>query len=112
MNSMFDAIKRLLCAVWSIIKKIAVVVARFLSNVVAFFKDPNMLGRLKSNQNSIAVSIKEKLENGDYQVVNCLFDQQTCELIDPDVAAQVVTASDIDAEMAEKFGDKSMLVLK
>lgn len=105
-------VKRLLAAVWTVIKKVATIIARFVRNVVEFFKQPSRLDKLKENKNSIAISIKEKLDSGDYQIVNCLFDQQESELIDPDTDAEIISASEIDAEMAERFGDKSMLVLK
>ena len=106
-----SVIKSLLKAVWDKIKKQAVYVLRFLTNIVAFFKDPNRLGKLKENKDRIAVAIKEKLDNGDYEVVNCLFDKEQAELVDPEEDAEVISASELDEETLAQFKEKDMLVL-
>ena len=106
-----SVIKSLLKAVWDKIKKLAVYVLRFLTNIVAFFKDPNRLGKLKEKKDRIAVAIKEKLDNGDYEVVNCLFDKEQAELVDPEEDAEVISASELDEETLAQFKEKDMLVL-
>lgn len=106
-----SVIKTLLKAVWDMIKKLAVYLLRFVLNIVAFFKDPSRLGKLKENKDRIAVTIKEKLDNGDYEVINCLFDKERAELVDPEEDAEVISASELDEETLAQFNGKDMLVL-
>ena len=109
---MFELIKSLLAEVWDWIKKTVLAIISFVDNIVSFFRDRNRLRKLQQNQNRIAVAIKEKLKNGDYQVVNCLYDQQETKLVDPEEDAQVFTSEELDAETKRAFGDKNMLVAK
>lgn len=109
---MFELIKSLLNKVWDFIKKIFVKIVSFLRNIAAFFKDPNRLQKLQADQNRIAVAIKEKLDNGDYQVVNCLYDKDDCTLVTPEADAEVITSEDLDAETRKIFGRKDMVVLQ
>ena len=109
---MFEIIKSLLMEVWELIKKIVVAIISFVSNIVSFFKEPSRLRKLQENQNRIAVAIKEKLDKGDYQVINCLFDKQENKLVDPEEDAEVITAEQLDAETKRAFGRKSMLLLQ
>lgn len=109
---MFELIKSLLAKVWEWIKKIVVAIISFVSNIVSFFRDRNRLKKLQEDQNRIAVAIKEKLDNGDYQVVNCLYDKQETELVTPEEDAMVITSRQLDAEIQRNFGNKDMLVLQ
>ncbi|MBQ9337839.1 MAG: hypothetical protein IJS14_11160 [Lentisphaeria bacterium] len=109
---MFESIKSLLAKVWELIKKIVVAIISFVRNIVSFFKDRNRLQKLQEDQNRIAVAIKEKLENGEYQLVNCLFDKQKSELVDPEEDAVVITSGQLDAETLSNFGSKDMIVLQ
>ena len=109
---MFELIKSLLAKVWDWIKKIAVAIFSFVTNIVSFFKDRNRLKKLQEDQNRIAVAIKEKLDNGDYQVVNCLFDKEDVKLVDPEEDSLVVTSKQLDADTEKAFGSKDMLVVQ
>lgn len=109
---MLETIKELLNAVWAVIKKIIVKIVNFLKNILAFFKTPSRLGKLQEDKNRIAVSIKENLANGNYQVINCLFDTKSETLVAPEEDSEVISAETLDAETAAKFGNKAMLVLK
>ena len=109
---MLEAIKRLLADVWDLIKKIFVAIFSFIENIRNFFRDPSRLRKLQENQNRIAVSIKEKLDNGDYQVVNCLYDEVDEKLVSPETDCEAVTSQQLDKETKEVFGRKSMLVVK
>lgn len=62
--------------VWDLLKAIQVDMI-VLKRLVAWFKDPGRLQRLKQNKKVIATSIKERLDNGEYGVVNCLFNTAT-----------------------------------
>ncbi len=109
---MFELIKSLLAPVWEWIKKIIVVIISFFDNIRSFFRDRNRLRKLQESQNRIAVAIKEKLDNGDYQVVNCLYDKADEKLVDPEEDAEVITAEKLDAETKKCFGRKNMVVLQ
>ena len=109
---MLEAIKRLLADVWDLIKKIFVAVVRFVQNIVSFFRDPSRLRKLQEDQNRIAVSIKEKLDNGDYQVVNCLYDKADERLVSPETDCEAVTSQQLDKTTKDAFGDKDMLVVQ
>lgn len=109
---MLETIKELLAAIWDLIKKIGVKLLGFIANIYSFFKDPSRLNKLQEDQSRIAVSIKENLANGNYQVVNCLFDTDTNELVAPETDAEIITAEDLDSQAEEKFAGKDMIILK
>lgn len=109
---MLETIKELLAAVWQFIKKIVLKLLNFIANIYSFFKDSSRLRKLQEDKDRIAVSIKENLENGNYQVVNCLFDQATDQLVTPETDAEVITAEELDSETEEKFAGKDMIILK
>jgi hypothetical protein len=109
---LLEAIKSLLQAVWNFLRKFVVKVLNFFNNLVDWFKDPSRLKKIRANQNVIAVSIKEKLATGDYQVVNCLFDKSTEKLVDAQQDAVVYNAENLDAETMKQFGSKEMVILQ
>ena len=109
---MWEAIKRLLADVWDLVKKIFVAIFSFIENIRNFFRDPSRLRKLQENQNCIAVSIKEKLDNGDYQVVNCLYDKEDERLVSPETDCEAVTSQKLDKETKDAFGRKSMIVAR
>lgn len=108
---MFDAIVELLKEVWSFIKKIFLRLVSFVKNIVSFFRDPSRMGKLQADKDKIAVSIKENLDNGEYRVVNCLYDKSTNAIVEPEEDALVMNAEDLDAETSRAFGDKNMIVV-
>ena len=109
---MWEKIKELLAKVWSFIKKIVLRIVNFVVNIVGFFKDPSRLKKLQENKEVIATILKTKLENGDYQVVNCLFNKEEGALVNPEEDAVVMTAPQIDPTTSGAFGDKEMIVLQ
>ena len=109
---MFEIIVEALKAVWNLLKKIFVKICSFIANIVGFFRDRNRLRKLKEDSDRIAVSIKEKLDSGEYNVINCLFDKSTNEVVDAETDAEVINAEDLDAETQQNFGNKDMIVIK
>ena len=97
--------------IWAFIKHIVVKVLNFAKNIVSFFKNPSKLKKLKENKDLMAISIKDKLDNGNYKVVNCLFNEATNEVEDYEESLGI-EADDIDSETEQAFGDKAMIVLK
>lgn len=111
-DSAADFFIELARSIWEKIKKILVKILNFLKNIVAFFKDPSRLMMLRQDSNKIAIAIKENLDNGEYQVVNCLFDKSTNELVDYEENAMGISAENLDEQTAQHFGDKAMIVLQ
>lgn len=98
--------------IWEFIKKIIVKVLSFVNNILKFFKDPNRLRTLKQDSNKLAISIKEHLDNGEYHVVDCLFDKEKEEIYDMEEDALGVEAESLDAKTQQIFGDRDMIILK
>lgn len=105
-------IKEKLAGVWEWIKKIDLKIVSFLKDIIGFFKDPNRLKKLQADKDRIAVAIKENLANGNYQIVNCLYDKEKSELVTPEQDAEVITAEQLDAQTISVFGDKEAIVLQ
>lgn len=101
----------LLRKIWDGIKKIILKIVDFAKNIVSFFKDPQRLKKLQEDKNRIAISIKENLENGQYNLVNCLYDKTTEEIVDMETDALGMNAENLDEETKQHFGDKDMIVL-
>ena len=93
-------------------KKIFLKVVNFVKNIVGFFKDPQRLKKLQEEKNTIAVTIKEHLDNENYHVVNCLYNVETDEIVDMETDALGMDAESLDEETKQKFGDKDMLILQ
>ena len=110
--NIFDNAIAILRNIWNSIKKFFVKLLNFARNIVSFFKNPNRMAKLKSDPNVIATSIKENLGNGNYNVVNCLFDTEEGEVVDMQEDAVGIEAEDIDAQTEQTFGDKAMIVLQ
>ncbi len=110
---MLEAIKKALKAVWNFIKKIFLKKLNFIKNIMGWFKDPDRLEKLQENKDKyLAISIKENLDNGNYKVVNCLFDKEECELVDYQEDTISIEAENLDATTKKQFGEKEMIVLK
>lgn len=109
---MIELIKNILRSVWNFIKKIFSKIINFCKNIVGWFKQPERLKKLLEDRNRMAISIKERLENGNYNVVNCIFDKEKEELVDYEEDAVVIEGEELDSETKEYFGDNDMLVIK
>ena len=96
--------------IWDIIDHIIETILNFVKNIVGFFKNPSKLKKLKENKDLMAISIKDNLDNGNYKVVNCLFNEATNEVEDKESLG--IDAADIDSETEQAFGDKAMIVLE
>ncbi len=107
---MFEIIKEALLKVWAFLKRICLKLVSFVKNILSYFRDEKRLEKLKADSDLLAVSIKEKLSTGDYQVVNCLFNQVTSVVEEED--AVVIAAEEVDEETKLHFGDKDMVVIK
>ncbi len=80
-----------------------------LSDVIKFFKQPEVSGDLKSDGSVVAVAIREGHMTRGLQIILCLYDKTRAAVITK--KARVYNAVEIDAPLATAFGEKNMLVL-
>ena len=109
-DDIIDAVFDGLEAIWDFISHWFVQILNFFGNIVSFFQDPLRKQKILTDKNKVAVSIKENLQNGNYNVVNCLFDQEVGAIVDYD--AETYEAQTLDRETQTKFGNKNMIILK
>ena len=102
----------LLRSIWNKIKKFFVKVINFVNNIMNFFRNPQRLNKLKEDRDLIAISIKENLDNGQFNIVNCLYDKATGKMVDMETDAQGIEAESLDEETKQRFGDKDMLIIE
>lgn len=99
-------------SIWNLIERIVRGVLSFAKDILKFFKDPSRLKKLKEDSNKLAISIKENLENGEYRVVNCLFDQEENTIEDLDDEAIGIEAEQLDLQTEKAFGNREMIILQ
>lgn len=101
----------LLRAIWNKIKKFFVKVLKFVNNIINFFRNPQRLNKLREDKDLIAISIKENLDNGQFNVVNCLYDKVLHRIVEEETDAIGIEAEKLDNDTRQKFGNKDMIVL-
>lgn len=106
----------LIIRVWRWIKKVVLAIIRFVDNIVSWFEDPNRVRELKKDMDNIAVVVKEKLENGDYKVVKCLYNKREGKIVGREEASnryiEGMTSDNLDEETKRSFGNKDMIVVE
>jgi len=107
--SLFDVIWQAAKAVWNFIVKIVVAVCGYVQNICKYFRDYARQERLK-DPDVVAVSVRKHLDNGDYNVINCLYDEAEAKVVDPE-DMEVITADSLDEETMARFGKHDVLVL-
>lgn len=101
----------LLRKIWNVIKKFFVKVVNFAKHIKNFFKNTLRLKKLNKDKNTIAVTIKENLENGEYNIVTCLYDKEKEDITDLQTDAMGIEAEELDEETKQHFGNKDMIIL-
>lgn len=101
----------LLRKIWDVIKKFFVKVVNFAKHIKNFFKNTLRLNKLNKDKNTIAVAIKENLENGEYNIVTCLYDKEKEDITDLQTDAMGIEAEELDEETKQNFGNKDMIIL-
>lgn len=83
-----------------------------IEDVIIFFKKKEIIEKLKSDSNLLAVAIKEQVKDK-YNIVLTLYDKSTDEVLNIDNCAYALKfkAKDIDTDLKNAFGDKDMIVL-
>ena len=96
--------------IWDLIKHIYRKIINFVKDLVNFFKDPQRMQELRENSNYVAIAIKDRLASGEYNVVNCLFDKDSNNVVDLDMDAEGIEAEELDAQTRANFGNKDMIL--
>ena len=96
--------------IWQFINKIFVEVLSFGENIVGYFN--NLLQNKPLKQDELAISIKEKLQNGDYRTVNCLYNQKKAEVVEMNTTAIGINSHRVDAQTEQAFGNSDMIILQ
>ena len=81
-----------------------------MEDVIIFFKKKEILDKLKSNNNFLAVAIKENKKDY-YQILCAIYDKSKEKVLNFDNCALMFKAKDIDTDLKNAFGDKDMIVL-
>lgn len=93
--------------------KFFVRVLNFARNILQFFRDPHRLAKLKRNKNAIALTVRQKLDSGDYKVVSCLFDKKTNEVVANEYGdIQEIESESLDMQTRKNFENTDMIVLR
>lgn len=100
----------ILRAIWNFIKRIFLKICNFVKNIVSFFKSKKSI--LKNNPDIIATSIKENLADGNYHVVNCLYDTKTSQVVDYEEEAMGIETESLDNETQRAFAGKDMVIIQ
>lgn len=115
-DSVISNIGEFFRAVWEFVKKIFVKIVNFAKNIALWFRDPSRLKKLQEDKDRLAVSIKENLGNGNYNVINCLYDKEKEEIVGNHSAenedALGMESEGLDTEAKKHFGNKDMIVLQ
>lgn len=112
LDELIGTVKGLVQKIWEFIKKIIVGILKFFGHIVSFFKDPQRLKKIKEDENIIAVTVKDNLDNGNYNIVNCLFDKDTETIVDYEENSLGITADELDEETQNNFAGKDMIILQ
>ena len=80
-----------------------------LSDVITFFKQPDVMAKLQASENRMAVATKEKCESGSCVITLCIYDKSDSRLALPLKRFEVSKLAD---DLSSLFGDKEMLVLQ
>ena len=109
---MFSFIFEIISSIWDFIKHIFVQIVSFVKNIFSFFKNRNRMQKLQQDKNVVATTIKQNLEDGSVNVINCLCDKNRGEVIDYEEDAVGIEAEDLDSETRRAFGNKDMIILQ
>lgn len=81
-----------------------------MEDVIIFFKKKEVFDKLVSNNNFMAVAIKEN-KNGYYQIICTIYDKSKEKVLNIDNCTLMFKAKNIDNDLKNAFGNKDMIVL-
>lgn len=80
------------------------------ADIIAFFKNPELLEMLHSSPDYLAVAIKEKNKDRRDVITCCLFDKEKNKVVEIERACRW-KAKSLSTDLEEEFGDKDMIIL-
>ena len=110
--SLIAEVKQALKAVWNFIKRMFEKILNFLKNIANYFRQPERIKKIQENPGTLAITIKDNLDNGNFAVVNCLFNKNTGEILDYENDALIIETESLDAQTISSFGSKDIIILK
>lgn len=111
MSSISDLIETIWNAIKEIWHKIVtffIKVLNFILNIINWFYEPQRIKIINEYPDVKAVVVREKLESGDYRVINGLFNTKTNKFVD----AVMYQAEELDERTKQAFRDKDMIILQ
>lgn len=82
-----------------------------MEEVIVFFRKKEVLEKLKSNENIIAVAIKEDKKDY-YHIICTLYDKQKDDILNINGCSLIFKTKNIDKDLKNAFGDKDMIILQ
>ncbi|WP_104639116.1 hypothetical protein [Helicobacter bizzozeronii] len=82
-----------------------------MKEVIAFFKEGEVMQSLKANNNMVAVAIQERQSDGRLKITLTPYDKQQ-NTIAPNALMKIYLVKRLDEDLAKNFGDKDMLILQ
>ena len=79
--------------------------------LVSFFKQSEIIEKLRENKKLIAAAIKEQTSDG-FKVICTLFDTEANNVVSPENCSIAYTSKELSDDVKETFGDKAMIVLQ
>lgn len=111
-NSIVEFFKRIWDGLVKFCKIVFIVILKFTENVISFFKSPKRYKRIKENRNYLPIVLRQKLKNGDYNVIEGIFDEEKDDMVDIEKETQGIECERLDSELNGYFGDKDLIILK
>lgn len=88
------------------------VLLKLKENIVNFFKSLKNWKNIKDNKHWLPIVVREKLKNGDYNVIAGIFDEEKNDMVDIENETQGFECERFDSELSGYFGDKDLIILK
>ncbi|WP_104629473.1 hypothetical protein [Helicobacter bizzozeronii] len=82
-----------------------------MKEVIAFFKEGEVMQSLKSNSNMVAVAIREKQIDGRLKITLTPYDKQQ-NTIASNAPIKIYLVKRLDEDLEKNFRDKDMLILQ
>lgn len=111
-NSIVEFFKRIWGGLVKFCKIVFIVILKFTENVISFFKSPMRWAKLKANKKLLPIVLKQKLKNGDYNIIEGIFDEEKDDMVDIEKETQGIECERLDSELKGYFGDKDLVILR
>lgn len=80
-----------------------------MTDALSFFRQEEVLKKLRENESSLAVAVKNKLKSGETELTLTIFDKKLNEVMEP---LAIYRIKDVSEDLMQAFGNNDMIVLK